>query len=307
VAYGQAMQTDASNAVRLGAMFSHGDIGNDPGVIRDFAQGLEGVGIDFLAAPEHVIGGHPDRLTGEALHTYDKPYHEPFVLFGFIAGATRTLELATSILVLPQRQTVLVAKQAAELDLLCGGRLRLGVGVGRNWMEYEALDQTFTDRGARLEEQIEVLRRLWSDELVTFDGRWHHLDRMGLNPMPVQRPIPIWMGSFVGKIVPKVLDRIGRMADGWMPQVPPGDEFAAALTRVRDSARAAGRDPSEIGVECSMRLRPNDDPADWLATARAYRDHGATRLKALTPGLGATECLGLVARWAETIRAESAV
>ena len=168
--------------MKLGVMFSHADIGNDPILIRDYVQGLEGGGIDFLTAPEHVIGGHPDRLIGEPLHTYDKPYHEPFVLFGFVAGATRTLELATSVLILPQRQTALVAKQAAELDLLCGGRLRLGVGVGRNWMEYEALNESFNDRGARIEEQITVLRRLWVEELVTFQGRWHHLDRMGLNP-----------------------------------------------------------------------------------------------------------------------------
>src|SRR5207248_7892142 len=160
-------------------------------------------------------------------------------------GAVSTrLGLVTSILVLPQRQTVLVAKQAAALGLLAAGRLRLGVGVGRNWMEYAALNEDFTDRGARLEEQVEVLRRLWTEELVTYDGRWHHLDRVGLNPMPAQRPIPMWMGSYVGQVVEKVIRRIGRMADGWLPQMPPGPELAAVLARLRGYAAEAGRDPA---------------------------------------------------------------
>ena len=227
------------------------------------------------------------------------------MLFGFVAGATRTLELATSVLILPQRQTVLVAKQAAELDLLCGGRLRLGVGVGRNWMEYEALNESFNDRGARVEEQIAVLRRLWVEELVTFEGRWHHLDRMGLNPMPVQRPIPIWMGSYVGKVVARVIERIGRMADGWMPQMPPNDEFAAVLERVHASAAAAGRDPMSIGIECSMRIQTGDDPAKWVEMANAYRNRGATLLKALPGGSGPSmaEHLSLVLQWRDAVTA----
>ena len=226
--------------MRFGVTFSHPDLGNDPGFLKEYAQTVEGAGFDHLLAAEHVIGGHPDRLRGEKVHTYDVVYHEPFVLFGFLGAVTRQLELVTAILVLPQRQTVLVAKQAAELDLLTGGRLRLGVGVGRNWMEYEALNEDFSNRGARVEEQVDVLRRLWSEELVTYEGRWHHLDRMGLNPMPVQRPIPIWMGSFVGAVVEKVVRRIARLADGWFPQMPPGDELAAALDRLRGYAIEAG-------------------------------------------------------------------
>ena len=204
--------------MRYGVTFSHPDLGNDPGFYKEFAQSVEGAGFDHLVAAEHVIGGHPDRLTGEKVHTYDVRYHEPFVLFGYLGAVTERIELVTGILILPQRQTVLVAKQCAELDLLTGGRLRLGIGVGRNWMEYEALNEDFSNRGARVEEQVEVLRLLWTQELVTFEGEWHHLDRMGLNPMPVQRPIPIWMGAWFGKIVEKVLRRTGRLADGWMPQ-----------------------------------------------------------------------------------------
>jgi probable F420-dependent oxidoreductase len=271
--------------VKLGVMFSHPDIGNDPGAIRDHVQALEGVGFDYVATPEHVIGCHPDRLEGEKLPTHEVPYHEPFVLLGPIAALTTRLELMTSVLVLPQRQTVLVAKQAAELDLLSGGRLHLGVGVGRNWMEYEALDMAFDDRGRRIEEQVELLRLLWTEEVVSFDGTWHRLDRMGLNP-GLGRRIPIWMGSFYGRLVERVLERTGRLADGWMPQFPPGEDLAAAIARLRGYATKAGRDPDGLGIECVTRIRTGDDPETWRETALAYRGLGATHLKVWTAGGG---------------------
>jgi probable F420-dependent oxidoreductase len=295
--------------MRLGVTFSHPDLGDDPSFYLEFARAVEESGFDHLLAAEHVAGGHPDRLRGEKLHTFDVPYHEPFVLFGFLAGATQRLELATNILILPQRQTVLVAKQAAELDLLTGGRLRLGVGVGRNWMEYEALNEDFSNRGARIEEQVEVLRQLWSNELVTFDGTWHHLDRIGLNPMPVQRPIPIWMGSFFGRLVERVLRRIGRIADGWLPQFPPGDELAAAVERLHGYAREAGRDPAAIGIECGISVRQDDDPRRWRDLAARYRDLGATHLRVTTAGGGFTspaEHLRAAQRWIEAVGARGA-
>jgi probable F420-dependent oxidoreductase len=290
--------------VRLGITFSHPDLGDDPAFLKDFAQAAEGAGFDHLLAAEHVIGGHPDRLRGEKVHTYDALYHEPFVLFGFLGAVTRHLELVTSILILPQRPTVLVAKQAAELDLLTGGRLRLGVGVGRNWMEYEALNEDFANRGSRIEEQVDVLRRLWTEELVTYDGTWHHLDRMGLNPMPVQRPIPIWMGSYVGQVVEKVIRRIGRLADGWFPQMPPGDELAAVLGRLRGYAVEAGRDPASIGVEGSMPIKRDDDPERWVAKASAFADLGTTHLRVMTAGGGfetPQQHLDAAVRWAEVV------
>ena len=291
--------------MRLGVTFSHPDLGDDPAFLKDFAQAAEGAGFDHLLAAEHVIGGHPDRLRGEKVHTYDVVYHEPFVLFGFLGAVTRHLELVTSILILPQRQTVLVAKQAAELDRLTGGRLRLGVGVGRNWMEYEALNEDFENRGRRIEEQVDVLRQLWTEELVTYDGTWHHLDRMGLNPMPVQRPIPIWMGSYVGQVVEQVIRRIGRLADGWFPQMPPGDELAAVLGRLRGYAVEAGRDPTSIGVEGSMPIKRDDDPERWVAKAKAFADLGATHLRVMTAGGGFVapqQHLDAVVRWVEVIR-----
>jgi len=208
------------------------------------------------------------------------------VLLAFLAAVTSRIDLTTSIVISTQRQTVLLAKQAAELDLLSGGRLRLGVGIGRNWMEYEALQQDFSNRGRRIEEQVEVMRLLWTQELVTFDGEWHHLDRVGINPLPVQRPIPIWMGSYIGGLVEKVLERTGRLADGWMPQFPPGEELAAALERLRGYASAAGRDHASLGIECGMRIRAGDDPQAWVDKTTAFRALGATHLRVSTMGGG---------------------
>ncbi len=279
------------------------DLAHDPGAIRDHVQSLEGAGLDYLTTPEHVIGGHPDRAASEVVHTYDKPYHEPFVLFGYIAALTQRLELGTSILILPQRQTALVAKQAAELDILSGGRLRLGVGVGRNWMEYEVLDVPFAERGERLEEQVALLRRWWTEELVTFDGRYHHVDRMGINPLPVQRPIPIWMGSFVGKVVEKVIRRIGRTADGWMAQMQPDDAFSAVLERLQGYARDAGRDPATIGVEGVARVKPGDDPDAWVHHALAFQQRGADHLKVSTVGFATpAEHTAAAQQWLAAVR-----
>lgn len=273
--------------MKLGAWFSHPDLGNDPAFIRDWGQAIDGAGFDRVYAAQHVVGGHPDRAAGhQPIHTNAVPYHEPFVLFGFLAAVTRRVELMTAVLVLPQRQTALVAKQAAELDVLSGGRAALGVGVGRNFMEYEALNEDFATRGARIEEQVEVLRRLWTEEYVTFEGRWHHLDRIGLNPGPVRRPIPIWMGSFRGRVVEKVLVRAATMADGWLPQFPPGDEFRAVAARFWAYADAAGRDRASIGMDCPVPVRKGDDPERWIADVRAFAGFGASHVRCMTAGGG---------------------
>ena len=290
--------------MKLGAWFSHPDFGNDPAVIREFATAVDGAGFDRVYAAEHVVGGHPDRAGTEKVHTNVVPYHEPFVLFGFMAALTTRVELMTAVLVLPQRQTALVAKQAAELDVLSNGRVALGVGVGRNWMEYEALNEDFSTRGARLEEQVTVLRRLWSEEYVTFEGRWHHLDRIGLNPGPVRRPIPIWMGSFRGAVVEKVLKRAATMADGWLPQFPPDDEFTAVASRFWAYVDDAGRDRGAVGMDCPIPVRRDDDPDRWRRQRDAFEKLGATCLRVMTSGGGfgsPQEHLDAILRWKEAI------
>src|SRR5216110_1916665 len=181
--------------MQYGVVFPQIEFGNDVQAIKDYAQTAEGLGYDYLLVYDHVLGAHPTReprLTGP--YTHEHPFHEPMVLFGFLAAVTRRLQLTTGVIILPQRQTALVAKQAAEVDVLSGGRLRLGIGVGWNPVEYEALGQDFHNRGRRCEEQITVLRALWTQEVVNFKGQWHQISHAGLNPLPVQRPIPIWIG-----------------------------------------------------------------------------------------------------------------
>lgn len=294
--------------MQIGAAFANASsLGTDFGRIRDLVQTLDGAGLDSIATNDHVVGAHPDRSEGHTLNEYTLAVHEPLVLLSFIGAVTSRIGLVTSVLLTPQRQTTLVAKQVAELDVLSGGRVRLGVGIGRNWMEYEALNEDFTNRGRRLEEQVEVLRRYWTEELVTFEGEWHHLDRVGINPLPIQRPIPIWMGSYHSKIVEKVLERIGRMADGWMPQFPP-DTLAPVLERVRGYAADAGRDPAELGVECGIRIGADDEPDTWIERAKAFVDLGATHLKLMAgPGFDSPQArVEALVRGHDAIRPEVA-
>ena len=273
--------------MRYGVVFPQTSIGTDPLAVRDFAQAVEDLGYDHILVYDHVIGaGVASRRGWSGTYRHTDAFHEVFVLFGYLAAVTTRVELATGILILPQRQTVLVAKQTATLDVLSGGRLRLGVAVGWNAVEYEALGRDFTDRGRRADEQIEVLRKLWTEELVTYEGRWHLITDAGLNPMPVQRPIPLWFGG----IADPVLRRIGRLGDGWI--VPsydrrPLEKHHDALTRIRSHAIEAGRDPRAIGVEKVFGFR-TDQPADWGQVVTDWMDVGATHVSISTmedPGL----------------------
>jgi probable F420-dependent oxidoreductase len=267
--------------VKLGVVFPQTEIGADLASIRDYAQAVEGLGFDYLLTYEHVLGANPDRPGGwRGPYTHRSMFHEPFVLFGYLAGITERLELVTGILILPQRQTVLVAKQAAEVDVLSGGRLRLGIGIGWNPVEYVALNRDFHTRGRRVEEQIRLMRALWRDELVDFRGEDHHVPDAGLNPLPVQRPIPIWMGG----MAEPVLRRIARLADGWMPQFQPGPEAEAMLERLHAYIREAGRDPAEVGLDGRLSLGIGG-PDAWAKRAEAWQELGATHLAANTMGL----------------------
>ena len=269
--------------MNIGVVFPQVEIGQDPGAIREYAQAVEAMGYTHILVFDHVLGANPERAGGwKGPYTYRHPFHEPFVLFGFLAAATRRVGLVTGILILPQRQTALVAKQAAAVDVLSAGRLRLGVGVGWNPVEFEALGERFTSRGRRVEEQIEVMRALWTRELVTFEGQWHRIPDAGLNPLPVQRPIPIWMG---GESDP-VVRRAARLADGWMPHFRPGPEAQAIVDRLHRLVRDAGRDPAAFGIEGRMALAqvPPEQRVRELAAWRAMR--GITHLCVHTAGLG---------------------
>jgi probable F420-dependent oxidoreductase len=270
--------------MKIGVVFPQTEIGADPAAVRDFAQATEGLGYDHLLAFDHVIGANAASRPGWSGH-YDSSdmFHEIFVLFGYLAALTERIELVTGVVILPQRQTVLVAKQAAEIDVLSGGRFRLGIGVGWNEVEFEALGEDFTTRGARSEEQIAVMRALWASELVTYEGRWHRVTDAGLHPLPSRRSIPIWIGGHADI----VLRRTARIADGWMPLIPPDEDARAALDRLRGYAREAGRDPAEIGIESWFTICDRS-PGDWLEWIDAWKGLGATHLTLNTMESGFT-------------------
>jgi probable F420-dependent oxidoreductase len=246
----------------------------DPLAIRDFAQALDGGGFDVVSTAGHVLAVPPDRFPDRPTPTYAGPFHDPFVLFGYLAAVTQRLHFRTGILILPLLPTALVAKQAAELQQLSGGRFELGVGISWNTLEYQALNQDFRARGKRIEEQIEVLRRLWTEPFVTFEGRWHKLDGVGLNRLPAS-PIPIWMGSGTDDVV---LRRTARLADGWFPIGDP----TAAMPVLRQYVVEAGRDPAAFGFTGRVLAGPGG-PAVWIESARKLQALGATHLAVGTP------------------------
>jgi probable F420-dependent oxidoreductase len=270
--------------MQIGAIFPQTEIGTDPAAIRDYVQAVEELGYAHLVAYDHVLGANtdtPERRGRRWPYTYQHQFHEPLVLFGYLAAITQRIGLVTGILILPQRQTALVAKQAAEVDVLSGGRLRLGVGLGWNEVEYEALGENFHNRGRRIEEQVTVLRALWTQPLVTFHGRWHHITDAGINPLPVQRPIPIWMGGSDER----VLRRIARMADGWILVGAPSPETAERMNRIREYARQEGRDPATIGLEGAIVVR-RGGPEQWRQDLETWRSMGATHVCVNTMGAG---------------------
>jgi len=285
--------------VRIGVVFPQTELGGDVGAVRAYGQGVEALGYRHLLAYDHVLGADPEaHAPWRGPYTIATTFHEPFVMFGYLAGAT-TLELVTGIIILPQRQTALVAKQAAEVDLLTGGRFRLGVGLGWNAVEYEALGQRFDQRGRRLSEQIGLLRRLWTEEVVTHEGEFDTVTAAGLAPLPVQRPIPVWIGGSSDA----AYRRIGRLADGWFPQVAPGPDLDHARAVVAEAADAAGRDPATLGLEGRVTWNP-EDPARFARQVGKWRDAGASHLAINTMSTGQAGVdahLAVLARAAELI------
>lgn len=267
--------------MRIGVVFPQTELGGDAGAVRAYGQRVEELGFTHILAYDHVVGADPAVHTGWA-GPYDvtTTFHEPLVMFGYLAAVTRTVELVTGVIILPQRQTALVAKQAAEVDLLSGGRLRLGVGIGWNAVEYEALGEDFGTRGKRSAEQLEVLRRLWTEPSVTYTGAHHRITGAGLAPLPIQRPIPIWIGSASDA----GYRRAGRLADGWFPMMGPGPKLDHARGVVDEAAAAAGRNPAAIGMEGRASWHGDDDAT--LAEIASWRQVGASHLAINTMGAG---------------------
>ena len=258
--------------VRIHAIFPQTEIGRDPSEIRAFIREIEAIGFDGLVAYDHVLGADPARPGWSGPYTIDTPFHEVFVLLSYAAAITTRLALATGVLILPQRQTALVAKQAATLDVLSGGRLRLGIGVGWNWVEFDALGMRFTDRGKRIEEQTALLRALWSSPSVTFDGSWHHVDRAGINPLP-SRTIPLWMGADREPAI----RRAARLADGLFSHFDATDEGRAQAAAFWEWVKEGDRDPSRVGLECRAGARMRDD--ELARAVETYRAMGATDIE----------------------------
>ena len=265
--------------MKLGVVFPQTEIGPDPDGVAAFARAAEECGYDHLIAYDHVLGANTaSRPDWSGPYTSESLFHEPFVLFGYLGGITEKLELVTAVIILGQRQTALVAKQAACVDVLTGGRLRLGVGTGWNDVEYEALGMNFHDRGVRSEEQIDLMRRLWADDTIDFRGKWHTVTDAGLNPLPVGRSIPVWLGG----MAPQVIDRVGRIADGWFPFY--NQALGEQLESMRVSARNAGRNPADIGVEC---MQPLADAGDKeLDRLKSLEDLGVTHSAVVTMNQG---------------------
>ncbi|MSQ36155.1 MAG: LLM class F420-dependent oxidoreductase [Dehalococcoidia bacterium] len=265
--------------MRIGVVFPQTEIGADPLVIREFAQAVEALGFDHLVAYDHVLGADPARWQlRPGAYTHETMFHEPLVLFGYLAGVTRQLEFATGILILPQRQTALVAKQAAAVDVLSGGRFRLGVGVGWNEAEYAGLREDFHTRGRRIEEQIALLRALWAEPVVNFEGTYDRVIGAGINPLPPRRSIPIWLGGTADVVI----ERVGRVADGWFPQERDPARLAERIERVRSVARSAGRDPAVIGFQAGIQAASRDA----VERAGQFEAAGATHLSVSTMGSG---------------------
>ena len=265
--------------MKFGVVFPQTEIGTNPEDIATFALAVESAGYHHILTYDHVLGADTaNRPDWNGVYCSDDMFHEPFVLFSYLAAICKRIEFVTGILILPQRQTALVAKQAACLDILSQGRLRLGIGIGWNSVEYESLGENFRNRGRRSAEQIEVLRRLWAEPTITFHGEWHTITEAGLNPLPQNRDIPIWLGG----VAPQVVDRVARLGDGWFPFY--NSEIESQIQAMRVQAADYNRDPKEIGIECVVRA--NQDKQEAIDQIKHCKDIGITHLSVVTMSQG---------------------
>nr|WP_294519422.1 LLM class F420-dependent oxidoreductase [uncultured Rhodopila sp.] len=262
--------------MQLGALVPFTDTGGEPSLVRDFAQTLEALGYDFLEAPDHVLGANPATIVSDEPRSTIAAdmFHDPFVLLGYLAASTTTLTFSTGVLIVAQRQTALVAKQAACLDVLSGGRFRLGIGVGWNPVEFSGLNENFHNRGRRSEEQAQVMQALWSQQYVTFKGKYHTIEDAGINPRPASGRIPLWYGGHHQHTLP----RIAKWGDGWMPNAYPPDQSALDIfAELRRLTEQAERDPAAIGIEVWTSCGQGAE-ADWRREAAFWKQAGASHI-----------------------------
>jgi probable F420-dependent oxidoreductase len=293
----------------LGASLPVGDVGTGPAVVKDYAQTLEGLGFDYIQAPDHVLGGNPQgHRDGPSKGTTQVAYHDPFVLFSFIAGCTERIGFSPGVLILAQRQAVLVAKQAASLDELSDGRLRLGIGVGWNELEFTGLNENFKNRGKRSEEQVQVMQALWANPHVDFNGKYHTIDDSGINPRPKSGRVPVWFGGHVDA----TLQRAAKWGDGWMPLAyAPDDSALKAFDRLRELTVAAGREPDDVGIEVWVSIG-DGGPDQWRKEVAFWKKAGVTHITAHTTydtghhqriaGRSAAEHLGAIKQFQDAVR-----
>ena len=277
--------------MEIGAVFPHNEIGTDPQAIKDYAQGVEELGVTHLLIYDHVLGADRDRPGGfEGPYDKDIAFHEPFTTFAFIAAVTKKLNMITTVMILPQRQTVLVAKQAAELAILSNNRFKLGIGVGWNAVEYVGLNENFRDRGKRQAEQVELMRLLWESEVLEYKGNYHEIDKASINPRP-SLPIPIWFGGGA----PQLIQRCADLGDGWIPLMGPNDKAKAMLDEIREKRTAKGLSWEDFGVQAQAQYT-GGNPELWAKHAAKWRDLGASHLAIATHNAGDTNVHGHLKR-----------
>ena len=270
--------------MKIGVVFPQTEFPADAAAYRDYAQAAEALGYTHILAYDHILGANPDRPGGwSGPYTYKDPFHEPFALFSYLSGVTPKLGFVTGVIILPQRDTALVAKQAAMVDILCGGRLRLGIGIGWNEVEYVATGNDFHQRGRKADEQIDVLRELWTKPLVNYTGRYHTIPDAGINPLPVQQPIPIWMGGHAEAVI----SRLARKGDGWIPGYRTAAAAAKTLDLLDNLLAEQGRSRADIGIEIRL-LYQNGTPESWGTIIEDWQTAGATHGSINTMGCGFT-------------------
>ena len=284
--------------MEIGAVFPHNEIGTDPQAIKDYAQGVEELGVTHLLIYDHVLGADRSRPGGfEGPYDKDVAFHEPFTTFAFIAAVTKNLDMITTVMILPQRQTVLVAKQAAELAILSNNRFKLGIGVGWNAVEYDGLNENFKNRGKRQAEQVELMRLLWESEVLEYKGDYHHIDKASLNPRP-SKNVPIWFGGGA----PQLIERCADLGDGWIPLMGPNEAARNTLEEIRAKREAKGLDWNNFGVQAQAQYA-GGDPDRWNKHAEKWRDLGASHLAVATHNAEPTNVDGHLSRIKEYMNA----